>query len=94
MFEDYEGDVPSIISASFADPYLLLIMSNSTINILEADDRGDIDEVEGVDDLKANEWITGSLYTDLEGAFLPKNATQQVHHILMFLMNSAGALKV
>ncbi len=95
MFEDYEGDPPNVVSACFADPYLLLVLSDSTINILEADDRGDIDEVERGDDLVAEGWTSGSLYTDYEGVFIPEfKGRDEGKKTLMFLMNADGALKV
>ncbi|KAI9698522.1 MAG: mRNA cleavage and polyadenylation factor subunit [Candelina mexicana] len=94
MFEDYEGVPPSIVSASFADPYLLLFLSDSTINLLEVDDRGDIDEVEREGDLLVNKWVSGSLYTDHKGVFVSENGGRKKgESTLMFLIDTAGALK-
>lgn len=37
---------PKIDSASFADPYVLLLRDDGRITVLRADESGDIDEVE------------------------------------------------
>ncbi|KAI9706218.1 MAG: hypothetical protein M1812_008248 [Candelaria pacifica] len=95
MFEDFEGVPPIVVSASFADPYLLLFLSDLTIKLLEVDDRGDIDEIERGDNLVGHKWVSGSLFTDHKNIFMPRvEGRGSGKNVLMFLVNTSGALKI
>lgn len=67
---DDDGDVEAkVMSASFADPYLLILRDDQSVLILEADDSGDLDEVERSTILMSTKWSCGSLYKDHSGVF-------------------------
>lgn len=97
MTDDLTGAEPKIVSTSFADPYLLIIRDDASIMILEADDSGDLDEVERGDVLLATKWLAGSLYKDSKGAFsvLQKQKAQLGNtNVFLFLLSATGGLQV
>ena len=49
-------------SASFADPFLLIIKDDGTVEILEADSSGDIDQVEQNGPFASCKWQMGCMY--------------------------------
>lgn len=96
MFDDDTGVEPNIISASFADPFLLLLRDDASIYVARCDDNNELEEVEKEDQpLLSTKWITGCLYSDSMGTFTrekePKDASQ---NCLMFLLSATGALHV
>lgn len=98
MYDDDTGAEPKIISASFADPFLLLLRDDSSIYLAQCDDDNDLEELEREDDsLLATKWLTGCLYTDSTGAFSFEQSEkgQKVgENIFMFLLSATGALHV
>lgn len=97
MTDELTGAEPKIVSTSFADPYVLVIRDDASIMVLEADDSGDLDEVERGDILLATKWLAGSLYKDTRGAFasLRKDQPQAAHtNVFMFLLGANGGLQV
>jgi cleavage and polyadenylation specificity factor subunit 1 len=96
MFDDDTGAEPSIISASFADPFLLLLRDDASIYVARCDDNNELEEVEKEDQpLLSTKWLTGCLYSDSMGIFSlgeePKDSSQ---NCLMFLLSDTGALHV
>lgn len=98
MFDDDTGAEPKIISASFADPFLLLIRDDSSIFVAQCDDNNELEELEREDDgLLSTKWLTGCLYTDTTGVFalVQSDKGQKAgENILMFLLSAEGALHV
>lgn len=98
MEDEDTGAEPNIISASFADPFILLIRDDSSIFVVVCDDSYDLEEVERVDDvLLSTKWLTGCLYTDATGAFanVQSDKGQKAgENIMMFLLSAGGALYV
>lgn len=97
MTDELTGAEPKIVSTSFADPYVLVIRDDASIMILEADDSGDLDEVERGDVLLATKWLAGSLYKDSQWAFsvLQKNQAQVRNtNVFLFLLSATGGLQV
>ena len=95
---DEESDNgPKVISASFADPYVLLIRDDSSTVVLTADENGDLDEVSQSEAFKTGEWLSGSLYEDSNDVLrleYPEESEDEAGNVLMFLLNAKGGLQV
>ncbi|KAI9894932.1 MAG: mRNA cleavage and polyadenylation factor subunit [Vezdaea aestivalis] len=97
MIDELTGEEPAVVSASFADPYVLVIRDDDSIFVMKCDDHGEIDEVERGDPLVAKQWISGSLYCDFRRAFDPPGANssgKKESPILMFLLTANGGLHI
>jgi cleavage and polyadenylation specificity factor subunit 1 len=98
MFDDDTGAEPAIVSASFADPYLLLLRDDSSIFVAHCDDDNELEEIEREDDiLLSTKWLSGSLYADSTGAFANTQSDKGQRlseNIMMFLLSASGALYV
>ncbi|KAI9758008.1 MAG: hypothetical protein M4579_003244 [Chaenotheca gracillima] len=98
MTDEASGAEPKIISASFADPYVLLVRDDRTILILVCDESGDLEEVESGSVFSSKEWISGSLYADSEDVFaLPRTnaSSDPVKKITLgFLLTVDGGLEI
>lgn len=98
MYDDDTGAEPKIVSASFADPYLLLFRDDSSIFVAQCDDNNELEEIEREDDaLLATKWLTGCLYDDTTGAFAPVQSDKGQNtkeSVMMFLLSAGGALHV
>jgi cleavage and polyadenylation specificity factor subunit 1 len=84
MFDDVTDEELKIVSASFCDPYLLILRHDSSVTILEATDTGDLEELERGDGLLASKWLSGCVYQ-------PSGVREKS---LAFLLSSEGALRV
>lgn len=71
-------------SASFADPYLLILRDDGSALILEADANGDIDELEQSEAFTSLKWKSGCIYKSHE-----KNKK-----IILNLLAETGTIKV
>jgi hypothetical protein len=98
MYDEDTGAEPKIVSASVADPFILLLRDDSSLFVAQCDDKNDLEEIEREDDtLLATKWLSGCLYTDSTGFFAaigfekPRKATKKV---FMFLLSAGGALHV
>lgn len=80
------------------DPYVLIIRDDFSLVVLNADESGDLDEVERGEALQQNEWVSGSLYDDSSDAFRletdDSDGDEEVGNVLLFLLNAAGGLYV
>lgn len=98
MFDDDTGAEPKIVSASFADPFLLLVRDDASIFVAQCDDSNELEEVEREDDsLLTTKWLTGCLYTDTTHAFTTVQSDRGSKHgenVMMFLLSAGGALHV
>lgn len=74
----------TVVHSFFCDPYLLIIRQDSSLQVLEVDDSGDLDEVERGDAILAQKWLSGCLY---------KSETTK-DKTLAFLLNAEGGLAV
>ncbi|CAI7630992.1 unnamed protein product [Penicillium bialowiezense] len=57
------------ISASFIDPYLMIIRDDASVLLLQADENGDLDEVSLPDEIGTTQWRSGCLYNDKHQSF-------------------------
>ena len=96
MLDEDTGFDPRVISASIADPYLLLIRDDSSTYVAQIDKNNDLDEIEREDKaLATTKWLSGCLYNDHSGMFSQPDHDQKPRDaILMFLLSAAGALYV
>lgn len=96
MYDDDTGAEPNIISASFADPFLLLLRDDSSIFVVQCDDNNELEEVEKEDEsLASTKWVAGCLYSDPTGVFAgDKEQKKTGQDCLMFLLSDSGSLLV
>jgi cleavage and polyadenylation specificity factor subunit 1 len=97
MFDDNTGAEPKIVSASFADPYLLLVRDDASVLILVSDESGEIEECDRSEALLSTQWLSGCLYTDRDGVLVASKENirnSQKPDILMFLLTAEGCLQV
>jgi len=74
----------NVISASFTDPYALILCDDSSIRLLQANKSGEIEEIERSDALLANKWLSGCMYKGAVTGDKP----------LAFLLSAEGGLHV
>ncbi|KAL8998200.1 MAG: hypothetical protein Q9169_002685 [Polycauliona sp. 2 TL-2023] len=97
MTDEETGAEPRILSASFSDPFVLLVRDDESILVLRADESGDLDEVELGDSLKQKGLRAGSLYEDANDVFRLESDDEiedDAGNVLMFLLTVAGGLQV
>ncbi|KAF7559018.1 hypothetical protein G7046_g5145 [Stylonectria norvegica] len=96
MLDEDTGAEPRVISASIADPYLLLVRDDNSIFVAQIDSNNELEEVERTDlNLLSTKWLAGCLYTDTKGMFQPTSGdkgTESDTKIIMFLLSASGAL--
>lgn len=91
VWDEDEGDERIAVSASFADPYLLIIRDDSSILLLHSDESGDLDELTKPETVSSQSWLCGCLYTDKHGVFEEGNTAETTY---MFLLNQECKLFV
>ncbi|KAM3065438.1 mRNA cleavage and polyadenylation factor subunit [Clarireedia jacksonii] len=95
MLDDDTGAEPKIVSASFADPFILLLRDDASIFVAQCDDDNELEEVERVDDnLLSTKWLAGCLYDDFSGAFDKATSEKTGENVKMFLLSAGGALHI
>lgn len=82
MMDDETDAELKIVHTSFCDPYLLIIRDDSTLQVLRADEAGDVEPLENGDDLKDRKWLSGCLYSEADFA----------GECVMFLLGDDGGL--
>lgn len=78
------------VRASFADPYLAILRDDSSLLLLQADDSGDLDEVDIHESIISTKWLSCCLYKDTSKAFSPGGPTSESPPqggILLFLLS-------
>lgn len=97
MTDEATGAEPKILSASFSDPFVLLIRDDESIMVLRADESGDLDEVEQGESLQSTGVRFGSLYEDANDVFRLESDAEiedDAGNVLMFLLTIGGGLQV
>lgn len=61
--ESDDGDTElKILHTSFCDPYVLVLRDDSSVQILKADERGDVEPLELDSALQGGKWVSGCLH--------------------------------
>ncbi|RDW87599.1 hypothetical protein BP5796_03293 [Coleophoma crateriformis] len=95
MYDDDTGAEPKITSASFADPFLLLLRDDASIFVAQCDDNNELEEIEREDDaLLTTKWLTGCLYDDIGAVFASGPSDRASQKVMMFLLSAGGALHI
>lgn len=98
MMDEETGVEPRVVSASIADPFLLLVRDDSSVFLAQIDKNSELEELEKEDQtLLSTKWFAGCLYADTHGTFAERQTDQGVRNgenILMFLLSASGALYV
>jgi len=82
------------VSASFTDPYVLVIRDDFSAVLLTTDERGEVDDTTKVVE---GHWSSGSLYEDSSDVLrleYPEDSDEEAGNVLMFLLSTAGGLQV
>lgn len=90
MWEEDSQDERIAVSASFSDPYLLILRDDSSVLLLHLDTRGDLDEVAINDTISSQSWLSGCLYQDTKGVICPDSQKES----LLFLLSADCKLYV
>ena len=61
MEDEESGEELRVISANFADPYLLILREDSTVKLFKTSDTGELEDVE-CDAITSTKWLSVSLY--------------------------------
>lgn len=97
MIDEETGAEPRAISASIADPYILLIRDDSSAVVAALNKDTELEEMDRDDKtLISTKWLTGCLYTDSQGFFSEANKGQKsrASNTVMFLLSGTGSLYV
>lgn len=98
MENEETGLEPRAVSASIADPYILLIRDDSSVAVYAMDKDRELDEVEKEDrKLFTTKWLSGCLYTDFTGVFsVSRNSKNGAVEptIMLFLLSGTGTFYV
>lgn len=84
MEDEESGAELQIVSASFADPHLLIIRDDASAVVFSADDSGELEEVDRGEDFQTTKWLSGSIFKS--------DVTKD--QALVFMLSPEGALKV
>lgn len=95
VWDEDTSDERSVVAASFAESYLLIIRDDQSLLLLQADRSGDLDEIEIEGDLSSSKWLSGCLYHDKYHVFLPnKSDPKPSGNTLMILLRADHTLFV
>lgn len=86
-----------MVSASFADPYVLTLKDDQSIFVISCDESGDLEEVERGTKLSTQKWRSGCLYADKQGVLTHAargSSTAVSQKIYMFLLREDYSLEV
>ncbi len=92
-----EDDPPTVLAASFAEPYVLLLRDDASAMILKVDEAGDFESLDNGETLARTRWMSGSLYDDIKDVFRLESEDEDQEDfssVLMFLLSEDGGLEV
>lgn len=85
------------VSASFIDPYLVILRDDSSVLLLQADSSGDLDEVSLPQEISTSKWRCSCLYHDKSQSFSPEDSgpnSNTKDETLLFLLGMDCKLSV
>ncbi|ORY68642.1 CPSF A subunit region-domain-containing protein [Pseudomassariella vexata] len=98
MLDEETGAEPRVVSASIADPFLLLVRDDSSICVAKMDKNLELEELDKDHvGLVTTRWLTGCLYEDTTSIFTDvqtDKGSKPGENIVMFLLSGTGALYV
>lgn len=97
VWDEDTSDERTVVSASFADPYLAILRDDSTLLVLQADESGDLDEVTVNEEITSRKWLSGCLYNDKSSFFVQEDVAEKSggqNNLLLFLLSSECKLFV
>ncbi|WEW58506.1 mRNA cleavage and polyadenylation factor subunit [Emydomyces testavorans] len=94
IWDEDTSDERSVVRASFAEPYLLIIRDDQSLLLLQADKSGDLDEVDIEGTLTFNKWLSGCLYLDKYHAFTPGKEKSPSDNVLLALLRTDNTLSI
>ncbi|GAB7354687.1 hypothetical protein MBLNU459_g5108t1 [Dothideomycetes sp. NU459] len=62
ILDEATDDELAVVHSSFCDPYLLLLREDSSLQILEMDSSGDLDQLDQGDVASSTKWLSGCIY--------------------------------
>ena len=95
--EESDAEPAKVVSASFADPYVLLIRDDHSAVLLTEDESGDLDEVPRGEAFRKSKWSSGSLFEDSNDVLrleYPEDSDDEAGNVLLFLLSATGGLQV
>ena len=95
--DESDAEPAKVVSASFADPYVLLIRDDLSAILLTEDESGDIDEVARGEAFRRGKWLSGSLFEDSNDILrleYPEESDDEAGNVLLFLLTAIGGLQV
>ena len=95
--EESDAEPAKVVSASFADPYVLLIRDDFSAVLLTGDESGDLDEVPRGEAFRKGKWFSGSLFEDSNDVLrleYPEDSDDEAGNVLLFLLSAVGGLQV
>ena len=84
MVDESTDNELKILHASFCDPYLLIIRDDKSAIVLQLDNKGELDELDGTENFSIKQWTAGSLH---------KRKDRQ-SHVQLYLVSTSGVLEV
>ncbi|KAL5615017.1 hypothetical protein BROUX41_005082 [Berkeleyomyces rouxiae] len=96
MMDEETDTEPQILSASIADPYILLLRDDSSVFFAQMDSNCELEEMERGDSLTSSKFAAGCLYTDTNGVFVAnkESANTKTTTVLAFLITTEGSLLI
>ena len=97
VWDEDTSDERAAVSASFVDPYLVIIRDDSSVLLLQADKSGDLDEVPLSDEISLSQWRSGCLYHDSSQSFSVTGSSSKDFpegEMILFLLNLEYKLSV
>ena len=95
--EESDAEPAKVVSASFADPYVLLVRDDLSAVLLTEDESGDLDEVARGEAFRKAKWLSGSLFEDSNDVLrleYPEDSDDEAGNVLGFLLSATGGLQV
>lgn len=94
MWDDEETSEERVaVSASFADPYLVIVRDDASLLLLQVDESGDLDEMSLPNEITSLTWRSACLYRDKTRAFAVTEPTSH-NDTLMFSLDVEYKLSV